>query len=126
MNESFPCSTCKALCCGPVELSRDRMEKICAYLTTMPKTERKRLARQKRSVLDCRFLDKKNHRCAIYPVRPWICEAFGKVETMPCPMLSGPVQAMPLFLEDEGFKAEYASGKVGDSSRFDWSAWAKF
>lgn len=120
MNESFPCSTCEAVCCGPVALSRARLDKIKAYVLAMPPAERKRLAAQKRSSIDCRFLDMKSHRCAIYPVRPWICKAFGRVEGMPCPMLSRLVQRLPPFLEETGFNAEYKSGIVGQSSHFDW------
>ena len=121
LNKSFPCSSCTALCCGPVALSRDRLEKIFAYLRTMPKAERKRLAKQKRDSLDCGFLDKANHRCSIYPVRPWVCETFGRVKGMKCPMTLFPVAAMPEFIEETEFAAEYKSGEVGDSSHFNWS-----
>jgi Fe-S-cluster containining protein len=117
---SFPCSTCDALCCGPVPLSSDRLEKIKAYVQTMPKAEQKRLAAQKRSKIDCKFLDKEHHRCAIYPVRPWICEAFGRVERMPCPKVSGVVEVIPSFLEEAQFSVEYESKVVEDSSQFNW------
>jgi len=117
---TLPCSSCTALCCGPVPLSRDRLEKIKAYVQTMPKAERKRLAAQKRGQVDCRFLDKANYRCAIYPVRPWLCEAFGRVERMRCPKTVGLVEAIPPFLEDAGFTGEYGSETVGNSGQFDW------
>lgn len=120
MIESFPCATCEAACCGPVALSADRMEKILAFVRAMSQAERKRLAAQKRRPIDCRFLDKKNYRCVIYPVRPWVCEAFGRVKGMQCQKLSGLVQILPAFLEDTGVDAEYESGIVGNSCEFDW------
>lgn len=99
------------------------MEKICAYVAVMPKAERKRLAKQKRGCLDCGFLDMKSHRCAIYPVRPWVCGAFGRVKGMQCPKLSGLVKIIPSYLEEEELKTECAGGVVGVSSQFDWSDW---
>jgi len=97
------------------------MEKILGFVKAMPKAERKRLAKQKRGLLDCGFLDMKSHRCAIYSVRPWVCEMFGRVEGMPCPKLSRLVNILPPFLEETGFNAECESGIVGDSGHFDWS-----
>ena len=101
-------------------LSCDRLEKIKAYVQKMPKAERKRLAAQKRGPVDCRFLDKANYRCAIYPVRPWLCEAFGRVERMQCPKTVGLVEIIPPFLEDAQFSVEYESEIAGNSSQFDW------
>jgi len=118
--KSFPCSTCDALCCGPVPLSRDRLEKIKAYIQAMPKDEQKRLAAQKRSKVDCKFLDMKHYRCAIYPVRPWLCEAFGRVERMRCSEVSGLIEVIPPFLEEAQFLVEYESEPAGDSSQFNW------
>ena len=96
------------------------MEKICRYIQTLDVEERNRLARQRRGELDCAFLDKENNRCAIYPVRPWICEAFGRVEGMRCPKMSGLVQIIPKFLEDASLAKEYETGVVGSSANFDW------
>ena len=92
MIETLPCSSCTALCCGPVTLTADRLKKIRAYIEAMPLKERKRLAGQKREPFDCGFLDKQNHRCAVYPVRPWVCEAFGRVEGLQCPKVTGLVE----------------------------------
>jgi Fe-S-cluster containining protein len=96
------------------------MEKILAFVRAMPQVERERLAKQKRRPIDCGFLDMESSRCAIYSVRPWICEAFGRVKGMQCPKLSGLVQILPPFLEDTGEDAEYESGIVGNSSEIDW------
>lgn len=86
----------------------------------MPRTERKRLSKQRRGPLDCGFLDIENHRCAIYPVRPWVCEAFGRVKGMQCPKVSGLVQIIPEFMQDAMFRAEYESGTALFSKNFDW------
>jgi len=86
----------------------------------MPRAERKRLAAQKRRSVDCGFLDKQNHRCAIYPVRAWICEAFGRVEGMRCFKVSQLVQIIPGFVEETCFAAEYESEIALLSSSFDW------
>jgi Fe-S-cluster containining protein len=96
------------------------MEKIETYVQTMPKAERKRLAAQKRDKSDCGFLDKANYRCAIYPVRPWICEAFGRIKGMQCVQVTGLVQIIPSFLEETGRTEEYKSGVAGISNHFNW------
>ncbi len=106
MIEQLPCSHCKALCCGSVAITKKRLKLIREYVRRMPITERERLAKQKRGELDCRFIDKVSHRCAIYPVRPWICEAFGRTEGMECPVVGHLVQIMPAFLVDQGFEKE--------------------
>src|SRR5262252_849047 len=72
--EQLPCASCTAMCCGPVPISESRVQQIHEHLRTMPAEERQRLAKQERGELDCHFLDKENYRCAIYPVRPWVCE----------------------------------------------------
>ncbi len=118
--QKLPCSSCTAVCCGPVPLSAVRVEKIRAYLKTLVPQEQIRLANQPRREEDCRFLDKEDHSCAIYPVRPWVCEAFGRVHGMPCPKTPGLVQIIPAFIEETNMTAEYESGVVGNSSKFDW------
>lgn len=120
MLQTLPCSSCAALCCGPVALSRDRLEKIKAYVQTMPKAARKRLAAQERDIGDCRFLDMSSHRCAIYAVRPWICGAFGRVPGMQCPKVSELVQIIPSFLEENRLVAEYQTEIACVSNFFDW------
>jgi uncharacterized protein len=120
MIEELPCTQCRALCCGPVPLSHDRLETIRDFVKKLPFDERKRLARQHRHMFDCAFLDKKNYRCAIYPVRPWICEAFGRTPGLPCIKTGDMVQQIPQFLANDRFEIEYRSGKVGTSSRFNW------
>jgi len=66
------------MCCGPVPIPAARLPKIREHLNALPAEERRRLAKQERGELDCGFLDKDNYRCTIYPVRPWVCEAFGR------------------------------------------------
>jgi hypothetical protein len=96
-----------------VGITSGRLRLICEYLGGMPPGERKRLARQKRDQLDCGFLDKETHRCAIYPVRPWVCAIFGRAEGLVCPKVGHLVQIMPAFLVDQGFERE---GIVGHAA----------
>jgi len=114
--EQLPCASCTALCCGPVAITAARLELIREHLRSMPHDERKRLAKQKRETIDCGFLDKEKHQCAIYPVRPWLCEIFGRAEGLPCPKVGHLVQIMPAFLVDRGFEREGVVGytAVGD------------
>lgn len=121
MSDSFPCSSCKAGCCGPVPLSCVRLKKIHGFIATLPETERARLAAQKRRLSDCAFLDQKTFQCAIYPVRPWLCKAFGRVKGMQCPKMPGLVQIIPPILQEMNFKIEYESGFDVFSNEIDWS-----
>lgn len=109
-----------ALCCGPVDITAARLEKIRAHLDVMPKSERKRLARQQRGGLDCRFVDKENYHCTIYPVRPWVCEAFGRTSGLECPKAGRLVQILPAILVDMKAKEEMETPIVGQSNAWDW------
>lgn len=80
-----PCSTCHAECCGPVPLSPQRLKMINRFVAKIDTYEISRLAAQKRGELNCGFLDKENHRCAIYPVRPELCQIYGMTEDLQCP-----------------------------------------
>lgn len=117
---SLPCSACTGLCCGPVAISPNRLQKIREYVETLPAIERERMAAQKRDALDCGFLDMDTYRCGIYPVRPWICKAFGSVEGMQCPKVTGLVQIIPAFTNDMNFAREYESGVAASSAGFNW------
>jgi Fe-S-cluster containining protein len=118
--EQLPCSSCTAICCGPVPINAARFDKIRDHLHALSAEERRRLGNQERGELDCHFLDKANYRCTIYPVRPWVCEAFGRVEGMQCPKVDKLVQIIPRMLEKEQFKAETATPIVASSDRWNW------
>lgn len=81
----LPCEKCHADCCGPVPLSASKLKAIEDYLHSMPQEDYEALASQKRDPLDCAFLDKRDHRCGIYPVRPSICRIYGTTEGLKCP-----------------------------------------
>ena len=122
----FPCSSCTALCCGPVQLNRPMLDKIVSHLMTLPLEERQRLSKQSRTELDCRFLDMETHSCSIYPVRPKVCQWYGSVPSrdgspaMICPKLGHVVNPYPQILIDiemlDFIKHEY----VARSNEFDW------
>lgn len=120
MNQ-LPCAGCGAKCCGPVPLSKARAETIRAYLDTQPPAALKRLQRQQRSPLDCAFLDMETHRCAVYPVRPWVCQALGRVPGLPCPELPGLVQIIPAIVVEMEMEKEYESGNAGLSNAVKWT-----
>jgi Fe-S-cluster containining protein len=119
--EHLPCSSCTALCCGPVPISEAKLPLIREHLRALPGEERRRLGRQKREYLDCGFLDKDNHRCTIYQMRPWVCEAFGRVEDMMCPKVDRLVQIIPAMTADEQMRKETATPIVASSDQWNWS-----
>lgn len=118
--ERLPCASCTAMCCGPVPISRARLQMVYEHLRTIPQEERRRLAKQKRGDLDCGFLDKDNYRCTIYPVRPWVCEAFGRVEGMQCPKVDQLVQIIPSIVADAQMREEASTPIVASSDRWNW------
>jgi Fe-S-cluster containining protein len=121
MVERLPCASCTAMCCGPVPISGARFTRIIEHLRgTVSAGERKRLAIQERGELDCRFLDKESYRCTIYPIRPWVCEAFGRVEGMQCPKVSGLVQIIPSIIADTKMEQEASTPIVATSDRWNW------
>lgn len=120
MIEQLPCASCTALCCGPVQITIERLWKIREHLRTLPMAGRKRLARQRRGELDCCFVDRDNYRCTIYPVRPWVCEAFGRTEGLECPKLGRLVQILPCILVDTKAKEEMNTPIAGISNDWNW------
>ena len=120
MVEQLPCSSCTAMCCGPVPIYEGRLQQIHEHLRAMPESERRRLAKQDRDELDCGFLDKDTYRCTIYPARPWVCEVFGRVAGLECPKVSGLVQPIPAIVEERQFEEESATPIVASSDRWNW------
>ena len=114
---------CTAKCCGPIPVSEGRWAKIQTYLETVPEAEKARLRAQKRGKLDCGFLDMETYRCGIYPVRPWVCWAFGRVERARCPMVTEIKNPIPKLMQRIGFEDEYPGlpdQLVIDSCTFKW------
>jgi Fe-S-cluster containining protein len=120
MVEQLPCSSCTAMCCGPVPISEARLQGIRDHLNALPAGERKRLGKQERGYLDCGFLDKDNYHCMIYPMRPFVCEAFGRVADMACPKVGKLVQIIPLMTENAKLAEEAATPIAASSDRWNW------
>lgn len=68
-----------------------RVEHACCTIVRARPSEAKAIrhyarehgvAWQKNPGITCGFLQ--DGQCAIYPVRPWVCRAFGVVKQMPC------------------------------------------
>lgn len=93
------CKKCVA-CCGPVPVSAMEMKDIQKELKTKKQKEIKRLKKQKRTELQCMFVDTDKKQCSIYNARPNICKQYGYVEGLSCP-----------------FNPEYATGQYqGDKN----------
>jgi Fe-S-cluster containining protein len=119
MNQ-LPCSSCTALCCGPVPIFEARLEQTREHLRALSIEERERLASQQRGEFDCGFLDKDNYRCTIYPLRPYVCEAFGHVKGMVCPQIDRLVQIIPAMTEEARLKEEMLSPIAATSDCWNW------
>lgn len=117
---ALPCSSCKSECCGPVPLTEARLGEINQHLQGLGREEVRRLSRQKRSALTCKFVDTQSNTCAIYPVRPQLCRIYGRVEKMICPKVGRVVDPLPQIVAEMAVDKEYLSGAVMVSTDFDW------
>lgn len=63
-------------CCGPVPVTKAELAAVKRYI------EREKVEAVDRGALTCPFYDGK---CTIYPVRPYICRAFGHSPRLVCP-----------------------------------------
>lgn len=69
------CSKCGGCCAGFIPLTKDEVSKIKRYV------KKNKIEMRKRKSLfgydgRCIFLNPKNRRCMIYPVRPYVCSDF--------------------------------------------------
>lgn len=83
--DALPCSNCHADCCGPIPLYPRQLVRIEEYLTMLPAEDIDALSSQRRRKLTCAFVDTRNHSCSIYPVRPALCDIYGRTEGLECP-----------------------------------------
>lgn len=116
---SFPCTTCTALCCGPVPLSADRLATIKAYIASFSPKRLRRLRAQRRGFLTCKFLDTADHTCSIYEVRPTVCTQFGRVPRMICPKVGHVVEPLVQIVADMSLDKD-TRGIVLFSDDFQW------
>ncbi len=76
--DKVPEVNCKNLCadfCGALGMQHGEWQEIKKFAGSEPKMHP--------LTLTCGFLDK-NHRCAVYRVRPMICRIWGAVENNKC------------------------------------------
>jgi Fe-S-cluster containining protein len=102
-------------------VSVTRAKRITAHVAQVPKAERDRLAKQKRGILDCGFVDMKSGRCGIYEVRPTVCRLFGSTEGMQCPKVDRLVQIVPASTASILCDLEHGSGNAYLSTTFRWN-----
>lgn len=82
--DEINCLNCVA-CCGPVPVSFKEMQDIQKELKKKKPKEIKRLKKQKRTELQCMFVDTDKKQCSIYEARPNICKQYGYVKGLACP-----------------------------------------
>jgi Fe-S-cluster containining protein len=108
------------MCCGPVPITASQRRKILGHLRSLPPEERLRLHLQHRGDLNCGFLDTATYRCTIYPVRPFVCEAFGRVEDLECPKIGRLVQIIPAIIAEDRLRRETAEPAIAASIQWNW------
>lgn len=116
----LPCSTCKADCCGPVILSAGRLAKIEKHIASMEPQERSILASQKRDKITCAFVDTRDYSCSIYPVRPALCDLYGRTDGMKCP--HHPTLVNIVSRETAGMRIDLDQddGEITISTEYNW------
>jgi Fe-S-cluster containining protein len=117
---NFPCASCKAECCGPVPLSQSRLDTITAYLRSLPAEEYDALASQTRGPLNCSFVDKRNHTCSVYAVRPALCRLYGRTEGLLCHKIDAPSLAQLVSKSTAWMETDLDGEPVTLSNGFKW------
>lgn len=76
------CKNC-GRCCGPVPITYEEYEQIRDYVAHCKYAREE--SRKYHPAQVCVFRDPEKMRCAIYPVRPLVCQLFGVTRGMKCP-----------------------------------------
>ena len=82
------CNGCGS-CCGPVTARPEEVKRIRKYMKENEVSWHEEPVEDTSISLACGFLRKQDdgsYLCAVHPVRPWTCRAFGVIEEMPCPL----------------------------------------
>jgi hypothetical protein len=82
------CNGCGA-CCGPVTARPDEVKRIRRYVEDNDVVWLAEPIAENTVSFGCGFLRKQDDEtltCAIHPVRPWACRAFGVIKEMACPL----------------------------------------
>jgi hypothetical protein len=100
------CDACGARCIADVPMLEPEFTAIRAFVSgpeggaaRAAQRQEKRLPYPGTAPADgafytaCRFRDAERGRCAIYPVRPFVCRLFGHAEWLPCPIAKVPATA---------------------------------
>lgn len=92
------CDGCGLRCMSGFTVTRSEYDAVQAYVQTLPPAEVARVAEQEKTVpwpgaedtgatvTFCRWRDRDNNNCFIYPVRPTVCRLFGHTPWLPCPL----------------------------------------
>ena len=82
------CNGCGA-CCGPVTARPEEVKRIRKYVRENSIEWLVEPVEPDTISFACGFLRKQDdgsYQCAVHPVRPWTCRAFGVIKEMPCPL----------------------------------------
>ena len=82
------CNGCGA-CCGPVTARPDEVKRIRSYVKENDIAWQAPVVEDGTLNFACGFLraqEDGSYNCAVHPVRPWACRAFGVIKEMPCPL----------------------------------------
>ena len=96
------CDGCGLRCVDGFKVSRSEWDAVQSYLAAQPAEEVARIAAQEKTVpwpgaedtgatvTFCRYRDRENGRCSVYPARPTVCRLFGHTPWLPCPIEAVP------------------------------------
>jgi len=88
------CHECGLRCTSGVEMTRPEFGRIIEHLRSDDPAKVGSVLEQDKRIVwfedigtdACLFYDVVHRGCLIYPVRPFICRLFGRVEWLPCPI----------------------------------------
>ena len=92
------CDGCGQRCTSGFSVSEPEYQAVQTYLATLPPDEVARVLGQNKvapwpgaedtgaTFTFCRYRDRDNNNCFVYPVRPTVCRLFGHTPWLPCPI----------------------------------------
>jgi Fe-S-cluster containining protein len=94
-------------------MTEPEFRRIVEHLTSLDARRVARVLEQEKATVwfedieteACLFYDVPKHCCIVYPVRPFVCRLFGRVEWMPCPQ----EKPIPLIRNGLTLMVDYAA-----------------
>ena len=101
-------------CCGPVLATEREIDVIKLHITKNPGIRADAEHHQGGDASLCCFLDRGDHRCLIYPVRPMVCRLMGVTGGMNC------AHGNTCEIDGSAFLEEHTAGKLRLLNTEDW------